>query len=126
MASIATTNNVVSSVLPAMLMSKICQSKKEKDSSRKNTTLYTKTEKKVYFMNELHSIVLRDGSKASLSSFGANAFKNQGSTRPKKHIAPAAMPGVLVNRSTPNPNKKPNKTYTHLAVSLDKMSRKYT
>lgn len=34
-------------------------------------------------MNELHSIVLRDGSKASLSSFGANAFKNQGITRPK-------------------------------------------
>lgn len=46
MASIATTNNVVSRVLPAMLMSKICQSKKEKDSSRKNTTLYTKTEKR--------------------------------------------------------------------------------
>ena len=126
MASIATTNNVVSSVLPAILMSKICQSKKEKDSSRKNTTLYTNTEKKVYFMNELHSIVLREGSKDSLPSFGANAFKNQGMTKPKKHIAPAAIPGVLVNRSTPSPNKKPNNTYTHRAVSLDKISRKYT
>lgn len=110
MASIAAINNVVSNVLPAMLMSKICQSKKENDSSKKNTTLYTKTEKKVYFINEPHSMVLREGSNASLSSFGANTFKNQGITSPKKHMAPAAMPGVLVNKSTPNPNKKPNKT----------------
>ncbi len=36
--SIATMNNVVKSVLPAMLMSNICQSKKEKASSTKKAT----------------------------------------------------------------------------------------
>ena len=124
MASIAMTNNVVSNVLPKMLMSKICQSKNENASNMKNAKQYTNTEKRMYLTKELHSITLREGSKTSLPSLGANIFNNQGVTSHNKHMAPAAMPGVLVNMSTPKPNKKPVSTYTQREVSLGRMSRK--
>ena len=62
--------------------------------------------------------------KVSLSSLGAKALSNHGVTNPERHRAPAAIPGVLVKRSTLRPSKKPKSTYSQRGVTLGKMSRK--